>query len=97
MSFEVANSWLVCNAIHVSNLFSDSFQYVANFSTPIHNISKFNLTKLHHKNGNSLVLLHYLTLPRKLGINHAVETSRADIERIEGIGAIGTVLEKVFF
>ncbi len=36
MSFEVANSWLVCNAIHVSNLFSDSFQYVANFSTPIH-------------------------------------------------------------
>ena len=32
-----------------------------------------------------------------LGINHAVETSRADIERIEGIGAIGTVFEKVFF
>ena len=32
-----------------------------------------------------------------LGINHAVGTSRADIERIEGIGAVGTVFEKVFF
>lgn len=26
-----------------------------------------------------------------------METSRADIERIEGIGAVGTVFEKVFF
>ena len=35
--------------------------------------------------------------PRKLGINHAVGTSRADIERIEGIGAVGAVFEKIFF
>ena len=34
---------------------------------------------------------------RKLGINHTVETSRADIERIEGIGAVDTVFKKVFF
>ena len=33
----------------------------------------------------------------QLGINRAVGTSRADIERIEGIGAVGTVFEKVFF
>ena len=32
-----------------------------------------------------------------LGINHAVGTSRADIERIEGIGAVGSVFERVFF
>ena len=33
----------------------------------------------------------------QLGTNRAVETSRADIERIEGIGTAGTVFEKVFF
>jgi hypothetical protein len=33
----------------------------------------------------------------QLDINHAVETSRADIERIEGIGAVGAVFEKIFF
>ena len=33
----------------------------------------------------------------QLGINRAVGTSRADIERIEGIGAVGMVFEKVFF
>ncbi len=30
-------------------------------------ITKFNLTKLHHKNGNFLVLLHYLTPPTQIG------------------------------
>jgi len=40
-----------------------------------------------------IILLH----PSLLVINHTVETSRADIERIEGIGTIGTVFEKVFF
>ena len=35
--------------------------------TPI--VPKFNLTKLHHKNGNSLVLLHYLTTPIAIGYN----------------------------
>ena len=32
-------------------------------------ITKFNLTKLHHKNGNFLVLLHYLTTPIAIGYN----------------------------
>ena len=30
-------------------------------------ITKFNLTKLHHKNGISYVLLHYLTPPTQIG------------------------------
>jgi len=42
------------------------------------------------QNENTIIALHQSLL----GINHAVETSRADIERIEGIG---TVFEKVFF
>ena len=57
--------------------FLTAFSMSQIFLPPIHNITKFNLTKLHRKNGNSLVLLHYLTHQSQLDINRAVETFRS--------------------
>ena len=48
---------------------------------------------LHFKPVTIFISLHQPLL----GINHAVGTPRADIERIEGIGAVGAVFEKIFF
>ena len=50
----------------------------------------FDFTKLHHKNGNLAVLLHYLTPPTQIGYKSCCGNFFAvDVERVEGIGGLG--------